>query len=171
LRVFGTRLNDPNLWHLNRHSASGAFAVGLFAAFVPLPFQMVIAAAAAVLLRVNLPLSVVLVWITNPLTIPPMFYCTYLVGAWLMGRPGMLPESVDFSLATLMHGLGEVWQPLLLGSLVCGALAAALGYALVLGLWRLHVIRHLRRRRRAKLPQRRAPSVAKVSQSEHSTPS
>ena len=166
LRIFGTLLHDPNLWHLNRHSASGAFAVGLFTAFIPLPLQMVIAAAGAILFRVNLPLSVALVWITNPLTIPPMFYCTYLVGTWLLGDPGTGAEPIS----SLMHGLGEIWQPLLMGSLVCGALAAGLGYALVLGLWRLHLIRHLRRRKRAML-LRRALRLTEVSQSEQSTPS
>jgi len=55
-------------------------AVGLFCAFVPLPIQMLLAAAAAIIFRVNLPISVGLVWITNPVTIPPMFYFCYKVG-------------------------------------------------------------------------------------------
>ncbi|MDW2204973.1 DUF2062 domain-containing protein, partial [Vibrio sp. 1636] len=33
LKVFGNVLYNPNLWCLNRRSASGAFAVGLFMAF------------------------------------------------------------------------------------------------------------------------------------------
>ena len=37
LRVFGRLLHDPNLWHLNRRSAAGAFAVGLFMMYMP-PF-------------------------------------------------------------------------------------------------------------------------------------
>lgn len=44
LRVFGNVLYNPNLWCLNRRSAAGAFAVGLFMAFVPLPSQMIMAA-------------------------------------------------------------------------------------------------------------------------------
>ncbi|GAL10123.1 hypothetical protein JCM19233_1100 [Vibrio astriarenae] len=65
LKIFGNVLYNPNLWCLNRRSASGAFAVGLFMAFMPLPSQMIMAAGAAIMCSVNLPLAVALVWISN----------------------------------------------------------------------------------------------------------
>ena len=43
MRVFGPLIHESNLWHLNRRSAKGAFAVGLFFAFWPVPFQMLLA--------------------------------------------------------------------------------------------------------------------------------
>lgn len=82
LSLFGKVLHEPNLWHMNRRSMAGAFFVGLFFAWWPVPFQMVLAAGGAILLRVNLPMSIALVWITNPLTMPPMFYFAYVVGTW-----------------------------------------------------------------------------------------
>ena len=44
INMFGTLLHDANLWHLNRKSARGAFAIGLFNAFIPVPFQMYLSA-------------------------------------------------------------------------------------------------------------------------------
>ncbi len=145
-RIFGTLLHDPGLWHLNRRSASGAFAVGIFCAFIPLPAQMVIAAAVALLFRVNLPLSVALVWLTNPITIPPMFYGTYKVGAWLLGRPEHHFE-FQLELEWLLNETGAIWEPLLLGSLLVGTLASALAYFTIRGLWRLHLLQYIKARR------------------------
>lgn len=147
LRVFGDWLHDPNLWYLNRRSVSGAFAVGLFCAFVPIPSQMVLAAAVAILVRVNLPLSVALVWITNPLTIPPMFYTAYRIGAWMTGYA---PESLCFepTLEWLTTQLLDKWQPFLLGCLIMGTGSALLGYALVRLGWRLYVVHRWGKRRK-----------------------
>ena len=71
LGIFGRLLDDPYLFHLNERSVPGAFAVGLFCAWIPLASQLSIAAELAIAVRVYVPLSVVLVWVTNPLTIPP----------------------------------------------------------------------------------------------------
>lgn len=147
LRIFGQLLHDPNLWHLNRRSATGAFAVGLFFAFFPIPSQMVYAAAVAIWLRVNLPLSVALVWITNPLTIPPIFYFCYKVGTWLLGAP-LHPVEFEFSVEWVKAELDVIWLPLLVGSLVVGTVAAAAGAGLIRLLWRLHLMQHIKERRR-----------------------
>ncbi len=154
-RIFGRLLHDPGLWHLNRRSASGAFAVGLFCAFIPLPAQMIIAAALALLVRVNLPLSVALVWITNPITIPPMFYGTYQVGAWLLDTPEHHFE-FQLELEWLLNETGLIWQPLLLGSLLVGTLAAALGYFTIRGLWRLHLLQYIKERRARRARRKRS---------------
>jgi len=146
IQFLGSWLHEPNLWHLNRRSASGAVAVGLFCAFLPIPFQMVAAAIGAIMFRVNLPISVVGVWITNPITIPPIFYFNYLVGETLMG---MEPLPLDFELTAewFVAEIAHIWQPLLLGSLVMATIMSALGYFVVRGLWRLHIVKHYRRRK------------------------
>ncbi len=140
LKVFGTLLHNPNLWHLNRRSFAGAIAVGLFIAFIPLPTQMLIAAAAAIILHVNLPVSVATVWITNPITMPPMFYAAYWIGALIMDTPSNA-QDFEFSIDMLMSSLGSSWKPFLLGCFVLGTSSAGLGYALARGVWRWIVIK------------------------------
>jgi uncharacterized protein (DUF2062 family) len=151
LQIFGKRLHDPNLWHINRRSSAGAFAVGLFMAFVPIPFQMVWAAGAAMIFRVNLPLSVALVWVTNPVTIPPVFLFAYLIGTWVLGNPANA-KSFDFTLAWFQNGgLEGIWAPLLLGSLICGVVCSVIGYCVIRGLWRLYAVRQWEKRRQRRI--------------------
>jgi uncharacterized protein (DUF2062 family) len=140
LQCFGTLIHDPNLWHLNRRSVSGAFAVGLFMAFVPLPWQMILAAAAAIPLRVNLPISVLLVWISNPVTMPPLFYGAYRLGVWVLGRTEE-PFQFEASWEWLTTGLLSIWQPFLLGCLIAGILSAIAGFCGIRLLWRWQVIK------------------------------
>lgn len=147
LRFLGALIHNPNLWHLNRRSVAGAFAVGLFAAFIPLPSQMAIAAAAAIPFRVNLPISVALVWITNPLTMPPIYYVVYRIGTWALGTPA--PEvGFEISLDWLMTEMTVIWKPFLLGSLIVGVVSSVTGYLLVRLAWRAHVLRQLYNKRR-----------------------
>ncbi|MGC9403435.1 DUF2062 domain-containing protein [Vibrio genomosp. F10] len=146
LKIFGSVLYNPNLWCLNRRSAAGAFAVGLFMAFVPLPSQMLLAAGLAISCGVNLPLSVALVWISNPITMPVLFYCAYKVGALVMNVP---TEAFHFELswAFLMHQMNTMGPPFLLGCLICGVIAAMIGYFGIRGLWRYSVVRSWQQRR------------------------
>lgn len=146
LKVFGNVLYNPNLWCLNRRSASGAFAVGLFMAFVPLPSQMIMAAGLAVACGVNLPLSVALVWISNPITMPVLFYGAYKVGAWVMGTPH---QAFHFELSWefIAHQMSQIGPPFLLGCAICGVTLAIAGYFGIRGLWRYSVVRSWNKRR------------------------
>lgn len=145
LKVFGDLIHDPNLWHLNRRSVAGAMTVGLFSAFIPVPFQMVIAAAFAIPARVNLPISVALVWVTNPVTMPPLFYFAYKLGTWVLSIPPR-PFNFELSFAWLNDQLHMFWRPFLLGCFILGVLSAALGNLLVRAVWRLHILRYIKRR-------------------------
>jgi uncharacterized protein (DUF2062 family) len=149
-RVFGTLLHDPNLFHLNRHSVTGAFFVGLFLAFVPLPIQMLLAAGFSILLRINMPITIGLVWLTNPLTMGPMFFFSYKVGTWILGTP-LKKISFELSWAWLQTELLAVWQPFLLGCFVVGLTVAIIGSGTIRLVWRLHLIRHIKARRRRRL--------------------
>ena len=146
LQIFGDIIHSPNLWHLNRHAVSRAFAIGLFWSLIPVPFQMVFAAGIAILWRANIPLSVSLVWITNPLTIPPVFLATYKLGAMLLGSP-QVEAPHDLSMQWFLHSMEIIWKPLFVGSLLAGLCAGLIGYVLIQGLWRWQTVRKYRARR------------------------
>lgn len=145
LRHLGEALHNPNLWHLNRRSAAGAVAVGLFCACMPIPFQMLLAAIIAMLFTVNLPLSIVLVWISNPITMPPLFYAAYRLGAFILQE-----EVIEFDFQLSFTWLGEILETiapaLLLGSFILGITCSLLGYFLFRAFWRFTVTRRWQRR-------------------------
>jgi len=149
LQRFGQRLAEPKLWHLNRRSVAGALALGLFIGFMPILGQMFVAATLAILFRVNLPISAMAVWISNPLTVAPMYFFTYKVGTWILQLP---LEKQEFTLSWewFTSDFLNIWQPFLLGSIVCGLIAAIIGLLFVRLIWRLMVIRSWLIRKRKK---------------------
>lgn len=162
LDPFGEGIYGSNLWHINRYSASMAFFVGPFVAFTPVPGQMLIAALAAIALRCNLPLSVGLVWITNPLTAPAVLFLAYSIGALALGLPPVTQLEFRADVLWLWREFGEVWKPFLLGCFVLGLATGSIGYFLINTLWRWRVRLQWRRRkaRRAApgdLPEERRP--------------
>ncbi len=148
LQWLGKYLRIHSLWAFNRRTLSRAFGVGLFCAFVPIPFQMVIASIGAIIFYANLPVAVALVWITNPLTIPPIYYGCYKFGAWLLGVE--ITQNFDWTLEQTMAILPMIWQPLLLGSFVIGTIAGLLGYFGIHLLYRLNIYQYLKNKRKPK---------------------
>ena len=139
LRMFGKLLHKPNLWSLNRRSAPMAFAVGLFVAWIPMPFQMVLAAALAIVFNCNLPVSVALVWITNPVTMPFMFYAAYILGAKILHHP---PQNFAFEAtwAWIESSLTTIGPPFLLGCFVMGVSFSIIGFFLIKTLWKYSIL-------------------------------
>ena len=156
-RVFGRHPFSPDLWHLNRSSVAWAASVGLFMAWVPVPFQMILAAGVAIAVRCNLPVAVALVWVSNPVTVAPLFFAAYKLGAWMLGLPPAELQ-IEVSLRWLLDELVKVWEPFLLGCFVMGLASAIFGQIAIRLIWRAHVMVSWRGRR------------IRQQQSEHGTP-
>lgn len=146
----GKLLDDPNLFHLNRYSVSVAFFAGIFLSFVPIPGQIIMASLAALTLRCNLPITVALIWISNPITIPFIFYGTYKLGIWMLGREHS-EFHFELSWQWLTTTFPDMWEPLVLGCLTTGLVCGALGYFIVHWFWRWHVIDRWKERKRKRL--------------------
>jgi len=146
LQRFGSKLQNPNLWHLNRRSAAGAVAVGLFCAWMPMPFQMVLAAFLAMFFSVNLPISVSLVWISNPITMPPLFYGAYRLGAFVLQQP-LLDFHFKLSYQWIINAFETIAPPLFVGCLIIGLLCAFIGYWGSILVWRYSAIQKWKKRK------------------------
>ncbi len=134
LKFFAKWLDNDQLWSLTRHSVASGAAIGLFMAWVPVPFQMSLAAGVAILLRVHVPIAVALVWLTNPVTMPPMFYGAYRLGAWILDAPRR-PFHFTLSWDWLMDSIHTIGPSFLTGCLIIGILSSLLGYLTVHLCW------------------------------------
>jgi len=144
-RMFGERLADMHIWSTRRRAITAAFGAGLAICFVPLPVHLPLALLVALLWRLNLPTIVATVFIVNPLTVVPIYYAAYRIGAFAVRAK---TRGFHFRLTWdwLQTGLGPIWHPFLIGCLIC---AVVLGYGGYLGLellWRWITVRRLRRR-------------------------
>ncbi|MFT5757366.1 MAG: hypothetical protein ACI9LM_002095 [Alteromonadaceae bacterium] len=149
LQIFGDLLHNANLWHLNRRSVAKGFAVGLFFAFIPVPFQMVLAAGIAIIVHANLPLSIALVWITNPLTMPAIFYFCYVVGAWVLGVKEKA-FTFEVSWQWLIDSLSTIGPAFIVGCGVLATLFSVLGYISIHILWRYSVSKEWKKRKNSR---------------------
>lgn len=146
LAPFDHLLHDQRLWGVRRRTIVPAFALGLFIAFLPFPGHVLIAVLAALALRINIPVAAVTTFVSNPLSIGPMFFFSYQVGRRLLMLP---PRPFDFELSLdwLTDSFTHIWQPLMLGCFLLGSLAALVGYVSLDLLWRASIADYLEKRR------------------------
>ncbi|MFK7993678.1 MAG: DUF2062 domain-containing protein [Granulosicoccus sp.] len=150
---------QPMVWHLNRRSVAGGVAVGLFVSWIPVPLQMLLAAVLAAVLRVHVPVSVVMVWFTNPLTFAPLLYAAWRSGSMILGAP-VLADPLTFSTSSILVSAGQAWPMLLTGMLFCATVSAVLGFGATLLLWRFHAIRRWKTRQARRAEAEAASSNA-----------
>ncbi len=162
LAPFENTLLHPRLWHLNRHSAAGGVAVGLFCGLIPGPFQMLGAAIGAVVFRVNLPLALLTTFYTNPFTIVPLYFAAYGLGRLVPGAGGgefVAPpewgtEGMWAWVLALADWMAHLGKPLALGLVLLASLLAATGYFVVRVAWRSYLLWSWRQRRRRRSASR-----------------
>ena len=153
---FANTLLHPRLWHLNRRSAAGAVAAGLFCGLIPGPLQMLGAIICAVIFRVNLPLALLCTLYTNPFTIIPIYMLAFEIGRAVLGGtanftapPAMNGDMLGW-IPALTHWVIGLGKPLALGLVLLASLLATLGYLIMRIIWRYWLIRALKRRKHAR---------------------
>ncbi len=131
---------------------AGGLGVGTFIAFTPtVGVQLILAVVVATFFNMNRPASMIPVWITNPITVAPIYTFNYWLGSKVWDGPPLSEVSgffIDIGrtmtrlefwnikeqfLAVLQMGK-EILIPLLIGSITIGAVSGFLVYGLSLKL-------------------------------------
>lgn len=146
LSPFRHLMHDHRLWSVRRKNVVPAVALGTFVAFMPFPGHPIWATFAALGLRINVPIAAITTFISNPLTMGPMYAAAYLFGTWILG---MEATAFDFEMSFdwVTHTLVHIWQPMLLGCLLMGIAAASVAYVVLDLLWRTSIGNYKSRKR------------------------
>ncbi len=72
----------------------------------------------------------------------PIFYFNYVVGTYLLGQEPNENLHFELNWDWMMNMLGDLWQPLYLGSVVVGISLGVLFFILTRLLWRQQVVKH-----------------------------
>jgi uncharacterized protein len=152
---------DRGCWAFKRTSVIRAFSLGLLIAFIPptpLPLHLTLCVLFGMLFRLNIPVLVATVFLSNPLTWFAQIAGSIWIGAKLMdldlmpmlqelGHHDLWARRDVWAHHDLWVHLKQLWKPLLLGAFVLGVLSAGLGYTLGQLAWRARILYQLRRRR------------------------
>jgi uncharacterized protein (DUF2062 family) len=151
LRIFGPRVTNPRLWSLQRRSVTSAFGLGLAICFIPLPVHLPLAVLIAIVRQINVATLVGTVFLVNPFTVVPVFYTAYRVGAAALRVP-VRNFHFQLSFKWLQYGLGPLWEPFLIGCLLCSVVAGLVGWISLELIWRWSVGKRYRTRRDPSTP-------------------
>jgi len=69
----------------------------------------------------------------------------------ILGKP-VLSRPMDFTIQSLLAGVGEAWPTVAVGMLFCASVSAVIGFLATLLAWRVHAIRRWRQRRDRQQP-------------------
>lgn len=131
---------------INRKSISRGLLVGIFWGLVPMPFQMVAVVAMTPFFKFNTPIALATVWLSNPITMPFMYFIEYKTGVFLLGLETL---NVELTLEWFQNNLSQIFIPLYVGTLFYCLTLAPLTYFIINWLW-VHSVRKERRHQKRK---------------------
>lgn len=125
-----TAYNKSYLWSFKGSEIKPALFWGMIVSFSPLVgLQMLIVFFIALFMRANLPVIVALQWISNPLTMGPIYFADYKIGQILLElfglkvkkKPFFSPEYdwENFKMKEILKLL-DTFPPMLVGGAVIG---------------------------------------------------
>lgn len=142
LRRLAPHLSSPMLWRWSRHGVALGVALGLFVGLLIPVAQILFVAIAAVCLRANVAIAAASTLVSNPLTVPPIYYAAYQLGAWATGTSAAEGMSLADPWSLFEH-FGTIGLPLFTGLAIAATVAAVSSYLLIsqVWIWRVHAKR------------------------------
>lgn len=128
----------PEYLSTNRKMVSRAVLLGLFIAFIPMPMQMAAVLAFVPFFKFNVPIALAMCWLSNPLTMPPMYYMEYLTGSFFLG---IKPEPVEMTLEWFSNNIGDIFIPLYFGTAIYSVFGSITAYFIVNHFWKKSVFK------------------------------
>lgn len=155
-------LDGHDVFSFTRHPLAKGIAFGLFCGMIPGPLQVLGASVMCILFRGNIIAGVVATFLTNPLTIIPLYVVAFHLGAavlpgvhsiapWSGGQGG---ASFFEALMTWVKAMG--W-PLVVGLPILALMFACTGYVITQFLWLQPVLRRAKRMRISRDAAKRPP--------------
>jgi uncharacterized protein (DUF2062 family) len=123
----------------SRRMVSKGVFLGLFIAFIPMPMQMLAVVALVPFTRFNVPIAIAMCWLSNPFTMPPMYYMEYLTGSFILG---MEVAPVEMTLDWFSNNFDNIFIPLYTGTLFFSVVISSLAYYFVNHFWKTSVYKY-----------------------------
>ena len=118
---------------VNRRMITRGVAIGIFWGFIPMPMQMLAVMATTPFIRFNVPIAISMVWLSNPFTMPPMYYMEYLTGNFLLGREGL--DDIELTMQWFTENFDAILVPLYTGTAFYSIVVSSVVYVLLNRLW------------------------------------
>ena len=134
---------------INRRSVTKGVAVGLFWGFIPMPMQMLAVVATTPFIKFNVPIAISMVWLSNPVTMPPMYYMEYLTGNFILGQEGI--HDIELTMEWFKTNIGDIFVPLYVGTAFYSIIVTGIIYLILNRLW----VRSVKNEKEAKELHRR----------------
>lgn len=140
-----THFGYENYLTLNKNSVARGVGAGLFAAFLPLPMQMIFAVIVALCVKGNILVAALCTWITNPITFIPLNFFIYEVGSWILyGKYknihiepiGWHGTNILEILQTSLKWVESLGKPFIVGLPVVAISVSLLGFTITFLFWK-----------------------------------
>jgi len=118
---------------VNKKMISRGVFIGLFIAFIPMPMQMLAVIAFAPVGKFNIPVAIAMCWLSNPVTMPFIYYMEYLTGSFILGMDVL---SVQLTLEWFNQNLKNIMIQLYFGAFIYSLISSLLAYYIINTHWK-----------------------------------